>query len=224
MGRHVYFQGTKRWRVPLRSESQAGTKRLRVPLRGAGGTGRHETLTRSATSNSRFKFRKSDHSSGEMRFLLILLGLVAVGAKGADESPFIPVNSPTTAMRAADGTTFELRGIMSTTGGTMYCIYDPVKKSSTWVGLNEKGGSFVVRGTDGAHDTVTLDAGGQMMTLGLRQAKVASLPGGASALPPGGAMSNVVLKPTPEDEQRRLQAIAEEVRRRRELRERAQSR
>jgi hypothetical protein len=164
-----------------------------------------------------------------MRLLLIFLGLLAAMARGegADDSPFLPVNSPAAAgAAAAAGSTFELRGIMSTAGGTRYCIYDPVKKTSSWVGLNEAGGSFMVKSADGAHDTVTLDAGGQRMTLALHEAKVVSLGFGSAvaAAPPSGATGNVVLRPTPEDEQRRLQAIAEEVRRRRELRERAQSR
>jgi hypothetical protein len=164
-----------------------------------------------------------------MRFWLIFLGLLAVPAwgQGADDSPFLPVNAPAAgSARAADGSSFELRGIMSTAGGTRYCIYDPAKKTSSWVGLNEAGGSFAVKSADPAHDTVTLEAGGQRITLALHEAKVVSLGFGSpvAAPPPGGAMSNVVLRPTPEDEQRRLQAIAEEVRRRRELRERAQAR
>jgi hypothetical protein len=92
--------------------------------------------------------------------------------------------------------------------------------------MNEPGGNFVVKSADGAHDTVTLESGGQRMTLALHEAKVVSLGFGSpvAAPPPSGAMPSPVLRPTPEDEQRRLQAIAEEVRRRRELRERAQSR
>ncbi len=146
-------------------------------------------------------------------------------AEGADASPFLPVGAPSAAAsRAPDGTSYELRGIMSAGSGTRYCIYDPVKKSSTWVGLNETGNAFVVKAADPTRDTVTLDAGGQVMTLALHEAKVVSLaPGASGAMPPPGmAVGRVVLKPTPEDEQRRLQAIAEEVRRRREMRERAQ--
>ena len=163
-------------------------------------------------------------------FSCILLAALAAGVGsrvGAEEaSPFLPVSPPAGAgpARPADGTTYELRGIMSAGSGTRYCIYDPVKKSSVWVGLNETGKAFVVKAADPTRDTVTLDAGGQVMTLALHQAKVLSLASnpGAAPPPPGMPMPHVVLKPTPEDEQRRLQAIAEEVRRRRQLRERAQ--
>src|ERR1700677_4558954 len=113
-----------------------------------------------------------------MRLWLIFLGLLAVPAwgQGADDSPFLPVNAPAPgSSRAADGSAFELRGIMSTAGGTRYCIYDPVKNASAGVGLKETVGSFTVKSADGAHDTVTLDAGGQRMTLALHEAKVVSL-------------------------------------------------
>jgi hypothetical protein len=159
--------------------------------------------------------------------LFLILSAVPGWAQGTDDSPFIPASSPAVALgRAADGSSFELRGIMSTAGGTRFCIYDPVKKSSAWVGMNESGNSFLVKAADPVRDTVTLQAGGQVMTLALRESKVVSLGSGGlvAAPPPSGAMGPVVLRPTPEDEQRRLQAIAEEVRRRRELRERAQAR
>src|SRR6185437_9332625 len=81
-------------------------------------------------SNCRFKFQKSDHDLPDMRLLLLFLGLLAVRAWAADsgdDSPFLPQNAPAASARAADGSSFELRGIMSTAGGTRYCIYDPVK-------------------------------------------------------------------------------------------------
>ena len=167
-----------------------------------------------------------------LRFSLLLFPVALAagmadraGAAGTDTSPFLPVSSPTAAAsRAPDGSAYELRGIMSAGNGTRYCIYDPVKKSSTWVGPNETGNPFVVKAADPTRDTVTLEAGGQVMTLALHEAKVVSLsPNSVGAMaPPPMPIGRVVLKPTPEDEQRRLQAIAEEVRRRRELRERSQ--
>jgi hypothetical protein len=159
--------------------------------------------------------------------LFVMLSAVPGWAQVADDSPFIPANSPATAMgQGADGSSFELRGIMSTAGGTRYCIYDPVKKTSAWVGMNEAGGSFLVKSADPVRDTVTLQVSGQVMTLALHESKVVSLGFGSpvASPPPSGAMGPVVLRPTPEDEQRRLQAITEEVRRRRELRQRAQGR
>ena len=126
---------------------------------------------------------------------------------------------------APDGSTFELRGIMSTAGETKYCIYNPTKKTSSWVGLNEDGGNFLVKSADPAHDTVTLAAGGQRMTLALREAKVVSLgfPSPAVAPPPAGVLDKGAPSSSLGDERKRLQAVVEEVRRRRELRQKANS-
>jgi len=164
-----------------------------------------------------------------MKAWVVILGVLglAVGVR-ADDSPFLPLSGPTGAAagQAADGSSYELRGIMTSGGVTKYCIYDATKKTSVWVGVNEHGAPFLIRAADPVHDTVTLEAGGQPMTLALHAAKVVSVAFGGSLAgpPPGGSFGPVVLKPTPEDEQRRLQAIADEVRRRRQLRERAQAR
>ena len=43
---------------------------------------------------------------------------------------------------------------MSTTDGMEFCIYDAVKKVSTWVKENEKGNDFIVKGHDENRDSV----------------------------------------------------------------------
>ena len=147
---------------------------------------------------------------------------VRAGAQLTDSSPFLPAgNGGSTA--TSDGTSPELRGIMSGPGGMRFCIYDPAKKASQWLALNEEGKGIVIKSADPAHDTVLIaDPDGRRMTLVLKEAKVVSAPSSApSVIPSQGGVLNVVLNPTPEDEQRRLQAIAEEVRRRRLLREQA---
>jgi hypothetical protein len=109
----------------------------------------------------------------------------------------------------------QLRGIMSTASGMKYNIYDPAKKSSVWVGVNESGNGFLIKSADTKRDAVTMSANGQQVTLQLKEAKVQTP--AANGVPQGGA----VLRPTPADEQTRLQAVADEVRRRRLLREQA---
>jgi hypothetical protein len=165
--------------------------------------------------------------------LLLSLGIFLVpaggaGAQGADTSPFVAPKAAGAAGLPADGSTYELRGIMATGDNRQYCIFDPAKKASQWVRLNEPGHPFLVKTADPAHDSVTIvTEDGRSLTLTLREAKVASLNPGAGpvqaiGMPPGGmAAANMVINPTPEDNQRRLQAIAEEVRRRRLLREQA---
>jgi hypothetical protein len=145
-------------------------------------------------------------------------------------SPFLPPNS---AGGAAGGQGeaggLELRGIMTTAQGTRYCIYDPAKKISSWVAANQSGFGFIIQSADIKHDTVIVNQDGRRLTLALRDAKVAvglgtpiagpTVAGGVNIQPSLlGSMPTPVLRPTPEDEQKRLQAIAEEVRRRRLLR------
>jgi hypothetical protein len=111
---------------------------------------------------------------------------------------------------------------MPTANGTAYCIYDTVKKKDVWVGLNESGHDFIIRAAGPAADTVRVDYQGRSLNLTMRTAKVASA-GQAGTGPPnvfqeGGRFTP---NPTPGDEQRRLDAVAQEVRRRKLEREKA---
>jgi hypothetical protein len=165
------------------------------------------------------------------RILAILSALGAVGWAGflradlAPSSPFLPPNSATAGAQAGPSGPVELRGIMSTSQGAAYCIYDTAKRTSAWVGLNEGGNDFVVKSADPNSDSVTVEFQGRSLRLVLRTAKVSSSGAGAGAAGPPGVQtavaSSVVLNPTPADEQKRLEAVAQEVRRRRMERERA---
>jgi hypothetical protein len=141
----------------------------------------------------------------------------------AQTSPFLPASAVDMAAQGGPGGPVELRGVMSTSAGTEYCIYDSVKKSSAWVGVNEAGNTFVVKSADPSGDNVTVEYQGRTLKLALRTAKIGSA-GPGMAGPPGSPPSitqSVVLNPTPADEQRRLDAVAAEVRRRRQEREKA---
>jgi hypothetical protein len=161
------------------------------------------------------------------RAFLALLSAVLAPACGlraelAAASPFLPANAAGTAAAGGPSGPVELRGIMSTPQGTAYCIYDTVKKTSAWVGLNETGNDFVVKSADPASDAVTVAVQGRDIHLVLRTAKVASAGAGSAGPPPNPALSSsVVLNPSPGDEQKRLDAVAAEVRRRRQEREKA---
>jgi hypothetical protein len=144
----------------------------------------------------------------------------------ADTSPFLAPGMADSAAAAAGGGTLELRGIMSTSDGLRFCIYEPAKKSSAWVGVNESGHDYLIKGADPAHDTVTLQAAGRTFTVALHQAKIAALNGPGIGLPtrelgPTSPGANGLRAFTPADEAQRLEAIATEVRRRRMLREQA---
>ena len=157
----------------------------------------------------------------------VLLAAIAAGSAAAradlaQTSPFLPANTADTSSQGGPGGPVELRGVMSTSEGTEYCIYDAVKKSSAWVSLNETGNGFVVKAADPSGDSVTVEYQGRTLKLALRTAKVASAgPGSGPGGNPSSITQSVVLNPTPADEQRRLDAVAAEVRRRRQEREKA---
>ena len=151
------------------------------------------------------------------------LGLLPVGravAQVAETSPFLPPGAAAGANGVGENAMLELRGIMTTAAGTRFCIYDPVKKSGIWSGLNERGNPFVIKSADLAHQTVTVQSEGRSLRLTLHEARVAALgPAGAlGAVPPGQPADGAVAPASPADQAQRLAAVAEEVRRRRELR------
>jgi len=159
---------------------------------------------------------------------VIGLGLLPVARAGAqlvDTSPFLGAGSASGPNGGPDSTALELRGIMSTPAGTRYCIYDPVKKAGAWVGLNERGSSFMIKSADPGHEAVTVQSEGRTMRLVLHAAKVAALGAGAPGAPPGaGGPPNAAPaapKPSPADEAARLAAVADAVRARRQMREQA---
>jgi hypothetical protein len=165
---------------------------------------------------------------GALRHLLFLAAALAAAGPAslradlAGASPFLPPNSAAAAggPNAPSGPV-ELRGIMENSTGYAFCIYDTAKKTSTWVGLNERGNDFVVKEADPTHETVTVDFQGQSLRLVLRTAKVASTGPAQAPQPPTAVTSSVVVNPSMAEEQRRLDAVAEEVRRRRAERMRA---
>lgn len=164
-------------------------------------------------------------------FRLVLLGvLVAAGrapAQLADKSPFLPPGvSPAGAPGGAGG--LEFRGYMEAKGERRFRIYDPSRKLGVWVRLNEPNQELglTAKQYDGHELTLTVEQQGKLFTLVEREGRVVS--GVAPAAPaPAAPVANVapavtqtvVLNPTPADEQRRLDAVAAEVQRRRALRE-----
>ena len=69
-------------------------------------------------------------------------------------SPFLPQNGaggPVT-----ENSPIELRGILAIPGGSLFGLFDPVKKQGGWVKLNEAGRDFTVRSYDAANVAVTM--------------------------------------------------------------------
>lgn len=154
-----------------------------------------------------------------------------IAAKSPFMAPQAAANNAPTA-----GAPLEFRALIETAEGVQFRLYDPAKKTGTWVKLNERNSELEVlaKQHDEGHKTLTVEHQGRTLTLAMREAKVVSSGSAAQAMmPPPPPMpvpaSNVapavtqavVLNPTPADEQRRLEAVAAEVARRRALREQA---
>jgi hypothetical protein len=160
--------------------------------------------------------------------MVLLAAALAVAARAdlAANSPFSPAGTSGPGAAAAASGPIELRGMTSMGGNASFLIYDVNKKKNIWVGMNEAGNDFVVKAADPGSDSVTVDYQGHSMKLELHTSKIAS---SGNAMPPTGVApganpavaSTAVANQPPSDEQRRLDAVAQEVRRRRMEREKA---
>ena len=106
-----------------------------------------------------------------------------------ENSPFLP---PDAAARAGQqAAPLELRSILLEDGRYEFSLYDPSRKQSTWVGLDEKGNDFVVTSFDPSREVVGVSLRGHTYTLALKEATIAPLetrpvPGLGSKPPVGG--------------------------------------
>jgi hypothetical protein len=162
----------------------------------------------------------------------MLLGLVLPAkAELAATSPFLPPGGQAVAA-PVNTVPLELRGVNSTRSGTMFSIFDPVKKSGTWVKINETGYDFAVKKYDADTDTVTIEYQGRTQVLQMRTPKIASSGNAVAPLPApapiiAGPVPNqnptprVVASPTPATEAARLADWQAEIQRRRDMRAQA---
>jgi len=177
-----------------------------------------------------------------MRTTWIYLGLLlSAGTAGAQlrpglleslvkDSPFQPGQGG--ALPAEGGTAaFEFRGIVVEAGSYSFSVYDPGRREADWVKLDEPGRPFVARRYDPARDTLTIEHNGRALTLNLKRAAVQPLnqappqPAAPPPLPTANAALPAAGNPPPStnatnaQEAQRLQNIADEIRRRRGLRQ-----
>lgn len=165
-----------------------------------------------------------------LTWLIALAGTLSAPAQSSltMESPFLPAGGPTAA--ATENAGLEFRGVLVTNQGPMFLIVDPTSpvKKGVWVKPNDTGRAFSVKNYDAQSDTVSVDYGGRLLALSLVKPKVGSsgvlpipMAGTTPGLQPPGAgpISPVVLNPTSADEARRLEAVTQEVLRRRQMRQ-----
>lgn len=163
-----------------------------------------------------------------------LAAVASLEAQLASNSPFLPPQSAASNAPSADAP-LEFGGYLDTSGGRLYriSVKDPARKTAIWVKLNERNPDLdvLVKQHDGDQQTLTVEHQGKTLTLAEKKAKIISSGNGAPPpmppppqppqnVPPAVTQA-VVLNPTPADEQRRLEAVAAEVARRRALREQA---
>ena len=157
------------------------------------------------------------------------LAVVRADAQLTTSSPFLPVKSTDAATPTA-GAPLDFRGVTDMGGGMTFRLVDTgPKKNGAWVRLNERDSELGVlaKQYDAANEMLTVEYQGRTLTLAMHQAKVTSsgtapnIPLGGIPMPPGITPPVVALNTTPAQEQQRLEAVAAEVARRRQLREQA---
>jgi hypothetical protein len=188
------------------------------------------------------------HSTPHCRLILasVVLAIAApLNAQLASRSPFMPPQSAAT-NAPTQAAPLEFGGYLdSPSEGRLYRIMvkDPARKTTgagAWVKLNEKNAELdvVIKQHDESQKptTLTIEHQGKTLTLAERESKITSAGTALQMMPqpqavavappppqnvPPAVTQAVVLNPTPQDEQRRLEAVAAEVARRRALREQA---
>jgi hypothetical protein len=164
--------------------------------------------------------------------VLAIASVAGVSARAVDltaSSPFLPPNGSVDAGATSINSPLELHGILSTPEGYKFNLCDQSGHINVWIGLNGAGQPFVVRSQDVAHNRVTVEYQGRELTLSLAQAKITPMymqptmpmpmpmpqqPQMMGQLP----MQQGMVNGGPEDGRRRLERIAEEIRRRRAMR------
>lgn len=122
----------------------------------------------------------------------------------------------------------EFRGTFVEGGERFFSILDTASRRAEWVGLKDSGHAFQVKSYDPDSETVTLDYQGRSLSLKLRTARITAMampPPSAGPQPvvaPGGPNAASVTPAPTTTEAQRLAQVAEEIRRRRALRQQAQ--
>lgn len=113
----------------------------------------------------------------------------------------------------------EFRGMANFGGKTEFSLFDPAQKRSFWIGLERTEGGFTITEFKEKEDAVVVSHEGKTRTISLHESKVAALVPEAPTPPsPRGRESPSVPTARPEDPEERMRNLADEIRRRREIR------
>jgi hypothetical protein len=157
--------------------------------------------------------------------LLLSLGLPsALPAAISTESPFVSRNGQVP-ITQAENTPIELRGVMATPDGMRFAIYEPATQKGNWVKKDETGFPYVVRNYDPDRMTASVEYQGRVQALVMKEAKfdgtVVAMAPAAGAARPGVPGAAPAVSNNAAEEQKRLEQVANEVRRRRAARQAA---
>jgi hypothetical protein len=164
--------------------------------------------------------------------LLFLLTGALCAQPAAPSLQDLVTNSPFgTAVQATNaglsGTSLEFRGTFVESGERFFSVLDPNTRRAEWVGLNEPGRPFTVTSYDAERETIVLAYQGRNLDLKLHAARIGTLPPPTPATAQTGQQnSRAPPSASPSgpstSEAQRLAQVAEEIRRRRALRQQAQ--
>lgn len=156
--------------------------------------------------------------------LLLALALPAGAETAAPGLPSLVANSPFGSTAASGPTAaaapLEFRGTFLDGGERFFSVLDPATRRAEWVGLNEPGRAFTVKAYNAEQESITVDFQGRPLELKLHSVRIAAAPAVAVAPTPGPTPPTQALPST--GEAQRLAQVAEEIRRRRALRQQAQ--
>ena len=162
-------------------------------------------------------------SSVSLALLLLSPATKAIPHDGlTSNSPFVTHSAVGVPTANPETASLEFRGVIASREGTVFGFYDRARNQGGWVRQNEAAAEFNVLGYDHARTVVTVDYQGQKLSLALSSAKIESAAPSAiplvTAAPLGAPAAPAVTGANPND-QRKLESIAAEVRRRRALRQ-----
>ncbi|MBI3878051.1 MAG: hypothetical protein HY300_19170 [Verrucomicrobia bacterium] len=159
--------------------------------------------------------------------LALSAGSCAVAASAQDlnallqRSPFGSANA--SGQTAAAEGPLEFRSVLFDQGEYFFSVYQPSTKTSLWVGLNETGNPFTVQSYDEKTETVKIDYQGRSLSLALKQAKIQAfvqkMPTAPQTVQPQPNGQPIAAPGSSAEEAARLARVAEEIRRRRALRQ-----
>ena len=108
--------------------------------------------------------------------LFLALGLLVFVSSVLGQAPALVRQSPfaggAVVVSGAGAPALELRGIVSGPEGSRFWICDPASKSGAWAAVSESGFPFLVQIGDPDAETATVEEGGRVFLLHLKNARV----------------------------------------------------